>query len=303
MIVQSRFLVDGNSHESFPFQSPGFPYISHCDDLDHFPDKTVAWHWHASCEIDYVEKGSVEVRTPDQVLLMHPGDAVFINTEVLHYCRAAGEEKAVQYSLLFHSEFLSGAYGSIFEEKYFAPVLRCPSLQMWPVHPDSRIRQKMISAVMDTIELTDLEPEGYEFSVRSRLSDFWYGLYEDTRAFRGSAPARSRTDLERIRKMVDFIHAHCAEPLTVDEISAAAGIGARECSRCFQRNIGVSPIEFLTGTRIRRAAEMLLQSTASVLEISEACGFSSPSYFSRVFREQIGQTPREYQKQAGLSEK
>lgn len=302
MIIQSTFLVDEKNHESMPFSSPGFPYICFYDDMDMFPDKTVAWHWHTSCEINYIEKGTFEYRTPDQGMILKPGDAVFINTGVLHYCRAIGGEKATQYSLLFHSDFLSGAYGSIFEEKYFAPVMRCPALQSWMVHPDNRIRQKMINALMDSIELTEREPDGYEFSVRNSLSDFWYGLYADTKELRSSAPVRNKVDLERVRQMVDFIHEYYAEPLTVDDIAAVAGIGARECSRCFRKNIGVSPIEHLTNTRIRKATEMLLCSSMSVLEISEACGFSSSSYFSKVFREQTGLTPREYQKK-NMSEK
>ena len=51
MIIQSTFLVDEKNHESMPFSSPGFPYICFYDDMDMFPDKTVAWHWHTSCEI------------------------------------------------------------------------------------------------------------------------------------------------------------------------------------------------------------------------------------------------------------
>ena len=38
-------------------------------------------------------------------------------------------------------------------------------------------------------------------------------------------------------------------------------------------------------------------------DISEECGFSSPSYFSKVFRDMTGQTPREYQKHCHMAEK
>ena len=302
MIIQSSFLVDEESHEKTPFISSGFPYICYYDDMDIFPDRTVSWHWHTSCEISYVEKGTIEYRTPDQVIRMEPGDAIFINTGILHSSQAVGEAAAAQYSLLFHGDFLSGAYGSIFEEKYFAPVMRCPALQGWLIHPDSRNHQKMISALMDAIELSGQEPEGYEFSIRSSLSDFWYGLYVDTKDLRSSAPVRSKADLERIRQMVDFIQEHYAEPLRVEEIGASAGVSARECSRCFQKNIGVSPMEHLSRVRVRKATEMLLDSDMSVLEISEACGFSSSSYFSKVFLSRTGQTPRAYQK-SHLAEK
>ena len=89
----------------------------------------------------------------------------------------------------------------------------------------------------------------------------------------------------------------------MQDIAASAGVSTRESARCFSRCIGVSPSEHLTQTRVRMAARELRETSSSIMEISEKCGFSSPGYFSKVFREITGQTPREYQKSKFMSEK
>ena len=54
-------------------------------DLDKYPDRRVPWHWDSSCEIVTVETGDVELKTPDTTVLLHRGDAVFVNKGILHF--------------------------------------------------------------------------------------------------------------------------------------------------------------------------------------------------------------------------
>ncbi len=226
-----------------------------------------------------------------------------MNTGVLHMYQARGTEPAELYAHLFHMDFLSGADGSVFEEKYFLPVSRCTALQAWPVHPDTREHMEMISAALSAAELVRNEPEFYEMDTRTLLCRFWKGLLGETEGMRKAAPVRNTVDSERIKLMMDYIRDHYPEAVTVDEIAASAGVSSRECSRCFRRCIGASPIEHLTQYRVRMAAKALRETSRTVLEISEDCGFSTPSYFSKIFRDQMGQTPKEYRKQHHMSEK
>ena len=54
--------------------------------------------------------------------------------------------------------------------------------------------------------------------------------------------------------------------------------------------------------RVQLASKALRETAKTVLEISEECGFSSASYFSKVFRDVTGLTPKQYQKQYRMSE-
>lgn len=276
----------------------GFPYVCIRTAMENYTDRIVPWHWHTSCEIVNVEEGTVEFKTPDIELTLNKGDAVFVNTGVLHTYIALSEQPAIMYTHLFRAEFLSGAYNSVFDKKFIQPVCRCKALQAWHIRPDSREHMAMVSAMFDAAALMDSEPYGYEFDLRTKLCDFWKGLFAETEKIRADAPVRNSADQERIKLMMDYIQNHYPEPLTVENIGSTAGISARECNRCFRRCIGMSPIEYLTGHRVRAAAEMLSGTSKTILEIGEECGFSSPSYFSKVFRLATGDTPNAYRKKA-----
>jgi len=303
MLLKNCFHTDENNHDHVPFSSKSFPYACIHTEMDQYADRCIPWHWHTSMEIVNVLCGTIELRTQDQSFMLHTGDAAFVNTGVLHMYQAHGAEPADQYAHLFHMDFLSGADGSIFEEKYFLPISRCSTLQAWPVHPDSRNHMDMISAVLTAAELMQKEQECFELDTRNLLCRFWEGLFKETEEFRRAAPIRNSVDSERIKQMMDFVQENYSENITVDEIAFSAGISSRECTRCFRRCIGTSPIEHLTQFRVRMAAKALRETGKTVMEISEDCGFSSPSYFSKVFRDITGQTPKEYQKRCHLAEK
>ena len=190
--------------------------------------------------------------------------------------------------------FLSGMYNSLFEEKYFLPVVRNSALSVWKVKPDSLEHLEMISAVMKSIELCRDEPKGYEFDLRAKLCDFWKLLLDDTADIRATARLHSGADTERIKVMMGFIHDHYGEKITLEDIASSACISTRECTRCFRRCINTTPNEFLIGYRLRAAMRLLAESEKSILEISEDCGFSSASYFTKTFREARNCTPKEY---------
>ncbi len=67
--------------------------------------------------------------------------------------------------------------------------------------------------------------------------------------------------------------------------------------RCFEQDIGKTPLEYLTGLRISKAKMLLVQSDFTcVKDVSERCGFSDNLYFSTVFKKNTGLSPIQYRK-------
>ena len=297
MLIESYFRSDRERREIFPVEMAGFPCICRRSELRKHRRRTIPWHWHNAFEITYVDEGALVYRTPEQTVTILKGEALFTNSGVLHTCTAADPEGCIYYTHLFEMSFLSGMYNSVFEEKYFLPVSRNSAFQLWLVKPDSLPRMRMIEAVLRAVELHRSEPPEYEFDLRTELCAFWRGMLNDSAEVRASMPQRSNADTERIKAMMDYIQENCAERLTLDQIAASANISRRECTRCFRRCIDSTPNEYLNACRLRMAADMLLRTGKGVLEISEACGFSSASYFGKVFRGATGLTPREFRAQ------
>ena len=97
-------------------------------------------------------------------------------------------------------------------------------------------------------------------------------------------------------KMLDYIQAHFTEPITLEDISAAACVSRRECLRCFQRITRTSPKQYVTALRLQRAKNLLAGTTLSLSEIGEACGFQDQSYFTKLFRRDTGLPPGQWRR-------
>ena len=83
-----------------------------------------------------------------------------------------------------------------------------------------------------------------------------------------------------------------AEPLATGEIAGYLGVSSKKLERIFKRFAGQLPARFYIGLRLTLARDLLHHSGCSIEEIGKRCGFTSPSHFSRAFRNHFGCSPR-----------
>lgn len=101
----------------------------------------------------------------------------------------------------------------------------------------------------------------------------------------------------KIERARELVLAHLPDPtLTVQKIARDLQCSADYLSRRFHEECGVTLIHFLNEQRILMAKESLRDLNLNISEVGWGCGFSSPSYFARVFRRHTGRTPGEYRK-------
>ena len=97
------------------------------------------------------------------------------------------------------------------------------------------------------------------------------------------------------RFMADFrrvVGEHIADSsMSVETISTALGLSRVQMYRKVKQLTGQSPVELIRMTRLKRAEHLLKTTGMTVSEISYEVGFSSPSYFSKCFRDQFGRAP------------
>jgi YesN/AraC family two-component response regulator len=97
-----------------------------------------------------------------------------------------------------------------------------------------------------------------------------------------------------VKKAIAFLHQNYALPLTRQEIARSIGVSSNYLNHIFRQEIGLSPLDCLNRFRILKAREALQRSSDSIITIAAQVGFDDPSYFSRVFRKYVGQTPQSY---------
>ena len=99
-----------------------------------------------------------------------------------------------------------------------------------------------------------------------------------------------------LQPTVDFAVEHCTEPLTRTGLARHAGLSVAHFSLLFQRQTGVSPIQFLIQQRIRRACQRMDTTSLTIRQIAAEVGYEDPYYFSRLFSKAMGYSPRQYRK-------
>lgn len=96
------------------------------------------------------------------------------------------------------------------------------------------------------------------------------------------------------QRAAEYIGLHYAEELSLDEIAAHCGISAAYLSRVFakERHKGIQ--EYLTELRIQEAKRLLADTSLKVYEIAQKVGYPDAVYFNKVFKKNVGLTPKDY---------
>jgi AraC family carnitine catabolism transcriptional activator len=94
-------------------------------------------------------------------------------------------------------------------------------------------------------------------------------------------------------QVVKLMQEHIEDPLTADDLAAAISVTRRQMERLFATHLRQTPARFYVGVRLDRARELLRQTGMGILAVGVACGFASPSSFSRTYRVRFGQSPKD----------
>lgn len=97
-----------------------------------------------------------------------------------------------------------------------------------------------------------------------------------------------------IRMICHYIDQNYSEDLSLESLAQYMKMNKYYMAHEFKKYMHISPIQYLIKRRIEECQSLLKTSSLSVSEISEAVGFSSQSYFSQIFKKEIGMTPLEY---------
>ena len=116
-------------------------------------------------------------------------------------------------------------------------------------------------------------------------------------------PLHSRVKLNHkaVMKVIGLMEASLDDPMPVDDLVALSGISRRQIERLFERELGRSPNRYYLELRLERAHLLLVSTNLPVVEVAVACGFVSPSHFSKVYREAYGCAPHQTRSAARAS--
>ena len=107
---------------------------------------------------------------------------------------------------------------------------------------------------------------------------------------------RKHTAENRFAFAVEYIKAHIHEEITIDKLSGLCYMSKPTFFRCFKREFGISPVDFIIQERIKTAKKLLKDLNVTISQACYSVGINNLSYFFKLFKRVEGITPNEYRK-------
>lgn len=289
--------TDESLKSKLGYGEAGFPFSCYLDTFTEGVGHGVEWHWHEQLELSYVKAGTVNCCVGAKRLTLHAGEGIFINSGAIHRFDAATSGLLVNY--IFSPEFIAEQQSDIYQ-KIVRPILQSGPEYRCITGQESGDKS-MLGKMEELYRLVNTDSFGRELRIRTEVSRLWLCLAEV--AMNGpETKEKSRYDVTRARlhTMLEYIHRDYSRRLTLADIAASANISKSEALRCFRKVLNTTPVKYLNDYRLTSAAKGLLMDSGTVSDLAGACGFESPGYFCKAFREKYGLSPREFRIQGRL---
>ena len=265
-------------YENHIHADPHFPIIFHLDRVNS-TSPTFGFHWHEGVEILFFLEGEATVYSDAVRLRAEAGCTVVINSNHLHaiYSPPPG---CLYFCLIVDKNFCQG-FGVSISNLVFSSLINDPLIRAYFERiAEEKEREQPYYTAAITAEVV-------------RLMIYLCRNYAEPQADTAS-PLLPRHHIDTVKHTIRFIGENYMKPITLDEICARVGFSKYYLCRTFKRATGQTIIDYLNLQRCRNARSMLLSGDATVAECAEACGYNSPSYFTRQYKKYIGELPSQH---------
>lgn len=218
------------------------------------------FHFH---HLLWVEKGEGLFTIDGQQRLLGAGEGLFCRRDVAHSYERAGEQFSTRWVT-----FLGGEGALDYFQAPDAFFFQCSK------------RMEAATAELDTLcqgasTLLSRSAAGYTW-----LTQWLSDVFE--------AQSSAAANVQR------YLEANFSRAISLEEIGASVGLDRFTLCRQYREAAGMTVMEQLRRIRIAKAKQYLRYTSYSMEEIGALCGYESPSYFGKIFKDETGRTPRHY---------
>jgi transcriptional regulator GlxA family with amidase domain len=137
--------------------------------------------------------------------------------------------------------------------------------------------------------IADDHGEGLASAVADQL--IYSSIRTDQDTQRLSIPTRIGVRHPKLSRVIQIMEQSIEEPISPATLARDVGLSTRQLERLFRRYLDRSPKRYYMELRLGKARNLLMQTDMSVINVALACGFASPSHFSKCYRAHYGTTP------------
>lgn len=239
-------------------------------------------HTHYFSELFYVVEGKGQFEIEKNRYPVSSDDLVIINPNVLH------TEMSLDASPL--------KYIVIGIEGLELSPLKTPQNITHCIHNMAKEKDMILTYLDLLLKESESKSVGYEI-ICQNLIEILVVLLSRLPDFSTTIVPTTKKNSQLSVSIQRYIDSHYKEDITLDSIAEAIHNSKYHIVHAFTEEYHISPIKYLISKRIQESKALLTTTDYSLTEISRMLGFSSPSYFSQVFKREENCSPIDYRKQ------
>lgn len=244
-------------------------------------------HIHDAIELLYVTKGDFDVWCDNRTAYVKAGDILLFRSNAIHRTVARDQSENFYWVLKISPRLIINFLpkDKITDSLLRLSVNRDDDKFHWSADElsESEMRYGFEKLANEYLNQSSTS----EFAMRIAAAQVVLGVLRgETDRVAESSPLS-----ELMYKAVVYINNNYAEDISAESVSEHFGLSYSYFSRSFKRVIGSSFRAYLNNVRINHAEQLIMNTSKSITEISELCGFENLSYFISVYRSLKGVTP------------
>lgn len=244
-------------------------------------------HIHKEFEVLMVKKIPLKINVQGEEFILDEEDIVIINPQVVHSTLA--KLNHLQYLIQFN-------FPTILDEKDVKNIFAYNYKKPYMIFRKGEENYDELAYYILNIHKSNTDsPYSTDY-----IKGYFYHLYAFFKKIGFMEPQTidtSKKGYDKIHKITDYMNENYAENITLESLSRDFYINPSYLCRLFKEVTNLTIIEYLNQVRVKNAELFLTTTDKSIMEISQLLGFSSQTYFNRVFKGIMTITPSEYRKQ------
>ena len=242
-------------------------------------------HWHDFMEILYFLEGSAVVQINREYYDVKTGQIVLLNALDIHSVSGTAEYLVLQFEPQLTADF------------YIDFIKAFPKSDPDKVLIQSNNNNRHIAMIANHLqEIADIYVEklpGFEISIRGSIYKIISAIlaYSQEKNFGLSEYQGQKQTLERLDVLLKYVDAHYHENITIHDAARRLSFSPNYFCRFFKRVMGKTFLEYLNMFRCSKAEGLISTTDRSITDIALSSGFSSVSYFNRIYKRYKGFCP------------
>ena len=254
-------------------------------------------HSHEAIEIMYVLSGTCLIEVDGKTHKLKKGQFIFIDGHVPHKLHVEPDKSCRMSNIEFKFQKLQTVFPSfrdIVSENQALKLLTETPQSYLLFHDSSDVSHCLDSLILEL----DRKKKSSVFTEQLLLGQIFIRIAELAAQQQDTSDAHVY-----IQKSIEYMHQNYDRDIRVKDVADAVHLHPGYLHRIFKKAMGTSVNGYLINHRMSKAKELLKRTNITITDIPHYIGMNSQQYFSTIFRQQTGTTPKQFRKESRYKER